>query len=156
MSGKVSGSSSSNLGGLDHRSGTCRENRWKSSWCCWDVRSSHAESVDVIRDVVDSLHKAVRVHVLVGTASHAKSVLCLSFGRVDVLVAEAELTELILSVELAGWSLDRDRDWSWGKRERLGCKRGSSWERVDEGGSSWEGGDHRCSSWEGMDQGLRS
>ena len=49
-----------------------------------------------------------------------------------------------------------DRDWGCGKRERLRCKRGSSWERVDEGGSSWEGGDHRCSSWEGMDQGLRS
>merc|ERR1711899_402405 len=100
-----------------HRSHQRGSSHHRLSTSHWDVCSSHAEAVDVVSDVVDSLHDAVGVHVLVGTASHPKGILGLSLGGVDVLVAEAELTKLILCVELAGGGCKGGRGWE--KPQRL-------------------------------------
>jgi len=66
----------------------------------WDVGSGNSESVDIISSVVNCLDHIVGINILVTSSGHSKSVLGLSSGRVDVLVTEAELTQLILSVEL--------------------------------------------------------
>ena len=112
MSGQVSSSCSSNLGGFSHRSWSDRE----SCRCSGNVCASHPEPVNVICDVVDSLDNAVGINILVAAASHTESILCLGFGRVDVLVTKTELTKLILCMELTGGSLDGHWKWSWSKQ----------------------------------------
>merc|ERR1719435_833887 len=66
------------------------------------VGALHAESVHVIRDVVDSLDKTVGIKVLVGPGGHSVGVTGLSPGGRAAGVAEGELAELILGVELVG------------------------------------------------------
>merc|ERR1719367_1921484 len=67
----------------------------------WNVGSSNSESIDIISNVVDSLENSIGIHILVTSSSHSKSILSFSLGRVDVLVSKAELSKLILSMELA-------------------------------------------------------
>merc|ERR1719309_1344470 len=66
------------------------------------VGSLDTESVDVVRDVVDSLEDAVSINILVGTGGHSVGVTGLSLGGRTSSVSEGELSELILSVELMG------------------------------------------------------
>jgi hypothetical protein len=164
VSGKMFSTSSSNFRGLNHGEGgnqgddgggcgSHREVGLDQSRSYGDVGSGHSESVDVVSSVVDSLHHIVGINILVAASGHTESVFWFRSGRVDVLVAKAELTQLVLGVELAGWSygsdggdgkrlgqgdrggskerlLDRDR-----LGERLGGerKRGRNWSRKDEG-----------------------
>ena len=111
------GASRSHFWGFEnrHRSHQRGSSHHRLSTSHWDVCSSHAEAVDVVGDVVDSLHDAVGVHVLVGTTGNSKGILGLSLGRVDVLVAETKLTKLILCVELAGGSCKGGREWGRGR-----------------------------------------
>merc|ERR1711997_811989 len=67
----------------------------------WDVGSSNSESIDIISNVVDSLENSIGINILVTSSGHSKSILSFSLGRVDVLVSKAELSKLILSMELA-------------------------------------------------------
>merc|ERR1739848_269275 len=62
---------------------------------------------------------------LVAASGHTESVLCFRSGRVDVLVAKTELTELVLGVELAGWRLNDGSYGSDGKRLGKGSGGGS-------------------------------
>ena len=97
-----------------------------------NVGGGNSESVDVVSSVVNSLNNVVGIHVLVAASGHTEGVLGFRSGRVDVLVSEAELTELVLGVELAGWRLHNRSDGSDGERlsqggsggnkERLGRK----------------------------------
>jgi len=75
-----------------------------------EVGGGHLESIDVVSGVVDSLDETVGIHVLVTSASHAENVSGFGSGRIVVLVTETELTELILSVELAGAGVDGSGD----------------------------------------------
>jgi len=89
------------------------------------------------------LKNAISINILVATTGHAKSILCLSLGRVDVLIAKAKLAKLILSMELAGrggWDSNRyrsrcNRKRGWGrcqsKRSRYLSKRKRDWGRSD-------------------------
>jgi len=106
------------------------------SWGYWDVGSSDSEPVHIVSGVVNSLDHVVGVHVLVTSSGHSEGVLGLGPGGVDVLVAEAELAQLVLGVELTGWRNDRSWD-HWGgdrgsQRER-GGDRGSEGERGGDG-----------------------
>ena len=65
-----------------------------------DVSGGYSEPVDIISRVVDGLDHIVGVHVLITSSGHTEGVLCLRPGRVDVLIAEAELAKLVLGVEL--------------------------------------------------------
>merc|ERR1712172_360404 len=120
-----------------------------------DVGGGHSESVDVVSSVVDSLHHIVGINVLVAASGHSESVLCFRSGRVDVLVAKAELTELVLSVELAGWRLNnRSYGSDGGEGKRLGEGGGGGYqERLRRKGErkgsrqDWlrdDGGGKRC------------
>merc|ERR1719312_1953488 len=66
-----------------------------------NVCSSNTETIDRVSNIVHSLKDTISINILVTTAGNAKSILCLSLGRVDVLIAKAKLTKLILSMELA-------------------------------------------------------
>ena len=143
VSGKMFSTSSSNFRGLNHRDGGHQgdggggcgshgEVSLDQSRSYGDVGSGHSESVDVVSSVVNSLNNVVGIHVLVAASGHTEGVLRFRSGRVDVLVSEAELTELVLGVELAGWRLHNGSDGSDGQRlsqggsggnkERLGRK----------------------------------
>jgi len=109
MSSKMFSSSSSHFRCLlrGHRcnQGSCSRSNWSSKSNSlrsnWDVGSSNSESIDVISNVVDSLENSIGIHILVTSSGHSKSILSFSLGRVDVLVSKAELSKLILSMELA-------------------------------------------------------
>merc|ERR1712172_478767 len=147
-----------NQGGGHGNLGSHREASLDQSRGYRDAGGGHSESVDVVSSVVNSLHHIVGINVLVAASGHSESVLCFRSGRVDVLVAKAELTKLVLGVELAGWRLNNGScgsDGGEGKRlgkgggggnqerlldgERLGKglsgerKRGMDWSRKDEG-----------------------
>merc|ERR1719458_1409232 len=92
---------------------------WLSSCHChWNVCARNPEPVDVIGDVVDCLNNAIRIHILVAAASHSEGILGLCLGRVDVLVAKAELAKFVLCMKLAGWSCKRSGERSWSKELR--------------------------------------
>jgi len=59
---------------------------------------------------VDSLDEPIGINILVTSSSNTEGISGFSSSRVDVLVTETELTELILSVELAGASMDGSSD----------------------------------------------
>merc|ERR1719150_1573911 len=48
-----------------------------------NVCTSNTETIDRVRNVVDSLKNTISINILVTTAGHAKSILCLSLGRVN-------------------------------------------------------------------------
>jgi hypothetical protein len=85
--------SSHNLRGVNDR---CRGN----SRSQWQVGSGHPESVDGIRNVVDSLDDAVGVDVAVSSTSHSVPGLGLVLGRWATSISIAVLSQLILSVVL--------------------------------------------------------
>jgi len=121
----------------------------RSSHGYGDVGGSNSESVDIIGNIVDGLQDVVGINILVATTGHAKGVLGLNPGRVDVLVAEAVLTELVLSVELAG---GHGGDGNRGNGGRLGDgDRGGKGGRSNREGSSMGGNLDR-----GGDKGSRS
>jgi len=66
-----------------------------------NICTSNTETIDRVSNVVHSLKDTISINILVTTAGNAKSILCLSLGRVDVLIAKAKLAKLILSMELA-------------------------------------------------------
>merc|ERR1719150_1081572 len=66
-----------------------------------DVCTNNTETIDRVSNVVDSLKNTISINILVTAAGHAKSILCFSLGRVNVLIAKAELAKFILSMELA-------------------------------------------------------
>ena len=106
------------------------------SWGYWDVGSSHSEPVNIVSGVVNSLDHVVGIDVLVTSSGHTEGVLSLGPGGVDVLVAEAELAQLVLGVELTGWRNDRSWDhWGWdgGSQRKRGRDRGSEGERGRDG-----------------------
>jgi len=80
---------------------------------------------------VGGLEDTVGVNILVASSGHTESIPRFSLGRVDVLVTKVELTELILSVKLAGGNRGDGRgNWSrsssqgsrsQGGRESQGC-----------------------------------
>merc|ERR1719367_2448358 len=84
---------------------SCSRSYWSSNSNSfrgnWNVSSSNSESIDIISNVVDSLENSIGIHILVTSSGHSKSILSFSLGRVDVLVSKAELSKLILSMELA-------------------------------------------------------
>merc|ERR1711936_196643 len=89
----------------------------------WDVGGGYSEPVDIISRVVDGLDHIVGVHVLITSSGHTEGVLCLRPGRVDVLIAEAELAKLVLGVELTGWRGNGRHQWGWdGGCQRLCCR----------------------------------
>jgi len=49
-------------------------NSW-SSWGNWDISSSNSESIDIIRDVVDSLENSIGINILVTSSGDTKSIL---------------------------------------------------------------------------------
>jgi len=111
VSSKMLGTSGGNFRSLLHRYGGDKRGRDRNFWsngksnCSssgsyWDIGGGNSESVDIISSVVNCLDHIVGINILVTSSGHSKSVLGLSSGRVDVLVTEAELTQLILSVEL--------------------------------------------------------
>jgi len=97
---------------------------------------------------VGGLEHTIGINVLVATTGHAESIPCFLSGRVGVLVAKADLSELILGVELAGgdsWGSSNDRSHSceWCSH-RLGSNRSGSCvnrNRIDK--SSRGSMDHR-------------
>merc|ERR1711936_1105517 len=90
-----------------------RQGQGGSSGGHGDVGGGYSEPVNIVSRVVDGLDHIVGVHVLITSSGHTEGVLCLRPGRVDVLIAEAELAKLVLGVELTGWG-----DWL---REVEGC-----------------------------------
>jgi hypothetical protein len=133
---------------------------WEGGSGHGDVGAGHTETVDVIGDVVDSLYEAVSVDILISPTSDSEGVLGLSLGRVDVLVTKAELTELILCMELAGWGLNGGLDGGleWGLDRTL--EGGLEWGldlglecRLD---GAWEGGWADKMGFRGKPQWLRS
>merc|ERR1719245_1890451 len=108
-----------------------------------NICTSNTEAIDRVSDIVHSLKNAISINILVATTGHAKSILCLSLGRVDVLIAKAKLAKFILSMELAGrggWDSNRyrsrcNRKRGWGrcqsKRSRYLSKRKRDWGRSD-------------------------
>ena len=157
MSSKVFSSSSSNFRGLfrgnrGHQGGSSwghrgnRESSWGSLRGHRDVGASHSESIDIISNVVHSLENSIGIHILIASSGHSKGILGLSLGTMDVLVSKAELSKLILSMELVGrsnWS-NRGNGSCQGERGR-GCNR--------EGGSNWDRG---CSKRSRREDRLRS
>jgi hypothetical protein len=86
-------------------------------WSDWEVGSSNSETVDWVRDVVDSLGDTVGINVAVSTSGHSESVLALRFGTWTSRIAIAVLAKFILSMELGGGQ-------SWGNNatiDELGC-----------------------------------
>jgi len=77
------------------------ETKWSSSRGDRNVGGGNSESVDIISSVMDSLDNVVGINILVASSGDSEGVLGFSSGRVDVLVAEAELTQLVLGMELA-------------------------------------------------------
>jgi len=181
VSGEMFSSSSSNFRGLNHGErgdegddgggrGSHGEVSLDQSGSHGDVGGGNSEAVDVVSRVVDSLDDIVGINILVTASGDSKSILCFRSGRVDVLVSKAELTELVLGVELTGWRLNNGsyggdgkrmgKGGSGGKDERLvdgkrlrkglscECKRGMNWgmnwSRKDEGlvSQSYWSGDH--------------
>jgi len=62
---------------------------------------------------------------LVAATGNSEGILGLCLGRVDVLVAKAELAKLVLCMELTGWSCKRGGERSWSNKFRgngLGSK----------------------------------
>jgi len=109
MSSKMFSSCSSHFRCL-HRGHWCNQRSCsRSNWSSksnslrghWDVGSSNSESIGVISNVVDSLENSIGINILVTSSGHSKSILSFSLGGVDVLVSKAELSKLILSMELA-------------------------------------------------------
>jgi hypothetical protein len=143
VSGKMFSTSSSNFRGLNHGDGGNQgddgggcgshgEVGLDQSRSYGDIGSGHSESIDVVSSVVDSLDHIVGINVLVAASGHTESVLGFRSGRVDVLVAKAELTQLVLGVELAGRRLNNRSYWGdGGNGERLGQgDRGGGQERL--------------------------
>jgi len=89
-----------------------------------DVSGGYSEAVDVVSSVVDSLDHVVGINVLIAASGHSESVLRFSSGGVDVLIAKAELPQLVLGVELAGGRLNYGSHGNWGDGKRMG--KGSS------------------------------
>jgi len=78
-----------------------REGNIGSSRSNRNVCTSNTETIDRVSNIVHSLKNTISINILVTATGNAKSILCLSLGRVDVLIAKAELAKLILSMELA-------------------------------------------------------
>merc|ERR1711878_174455 len=115
MSSKVFSSSSSNFRGL------FRGNRGHQGGSSWgyrghrDVGASHSESIDIISNVVHSLENSIGIHILIASSGHSKGILGLSLGTMDILVSKAELSKLILGMELVGRS-------NWSNRGNGSCQ----------------------------------
>lgn len=143
VSGEMFGTSSGDFRGLSHGErgnqggggrgfGSHGEASLDQSGGHGDVGGGHSESVDVVSSVVHSLNHIVGIDVLVAASGHTEGILGFRSGRVDVLVSKAELTELVLGVELAGWRLHNGgyggdgksvgERGSRGNQERLGRK----------------------------------
>ena len=88
VGGEMVSASSSNFRSLNYGN--------RASSCYWDVGSSDSEPVDIVSSVVDGLDDIVGVNVLITSSGHTESVLGFRPGGVDVLVAEAELSQLVL------------------------------------------------------------
>merc|ERR1712025_1351543 len=81
--------------------------KWSSSWDSWsdwEVGAGNSESVDWVGNIVDSLEETVGVNILVGAGGHSIGVSGLSSGQWTTSVSKRELSKLILSMELCGWS----------------------------------------------------
>jgi len=65
-----------------------------------NVCTSNTEAIDRVSDIVHSLKNAISINILVATTGHTKSILCLSLGRVNILITKAKLAKLILGMEL--------------------------------------------------------
>jgi len=61
---------SSFRGNWGNKRGSC----W-SSWGNWDIGGSNSESIDIIRDVVDSLENSIGINILVTSSGDTKSIL---------------------------------------------------------------------------------
>jgi len=101
-SSQMFSTSSSYLWCVLHRKRGNRKDNIRSCRSHRDIGTSNSESVDRVRHIVHSLQYSISVHILVTTMGDTKSILGLNAGRVDILVAKAELAKLILSMELAG------------------------------------------------------
>merc|ERR1712012_314623 len=152
MSSKMFSSSSCNFRCLCYSNrgykGGCFRGKWGnkggscwSSWGNWDISSSNSESIDIIRDVVDSLENSIGINILVTSSGDTKSILGFSSGRVNILVSKTELSKLILSMELTRWSCNWS-NWNWGNYWCWGSSKGSlGWKGnwgSSKGGRCWE------------------
>merc|ERR1719410_3017393 len=131
MSSKMFSSSSSNFRGLFRGN---RGHQGGSSWGHRDVGASHSESIDIISNVVNGLENSIGIHILIASSGHSKSILGLSLGTMDILVSKAELSKLILGMELVGRSNWSNRGNGSCQGERSG---GCNWDR---GGGEGNGG----------------
>jgi len=87
------GSSNWNLrGNRKGNIGCSRSNR--------NVCTSNTETIDRVSNIVHSLENSISINILITASGYAKGILGLSLGRVNVLIAEAELAKLILCMEL--------------------------------------------------------
>jgi len=77
---------------------------------------------------VGGLEDTVGVNILVASSGHTESIPRFSLGRVDVLVTKVELTELILSMELAGGN-------RWDSYRGSGSRQGQRSRSRDQGGN---------------------
>merc|ERR1719189_2958427 len=155
MSSKVFSSSSSNFrcllrGNRGHQGGSSwghrgnRESSWGSLRGHRDVGTSHSESIDIISNVVDSLENSIGIHILIASSGHSKGILGLSLGTMDILVSKAELSKLILGMELVGRSHWSNRGNGSCQRERGGGSSKGSRSREDRLRSrdrSWDKGE---------------
>merc|ERR1712127_1155228 len=120
-------------------------NSSRSSGSYGDVGGGNSESVDVVSGVVNSLNHVVGINVLVAASGHSEGVLGFRPGRVDVLVSEAELTKLVLGVELAGWRLHNGSYGCNGKMMSEGGSGGNQERLVDGNRLGRKGERHRLS-----------
>jgi len=113
MGSKVFSFSGSNLRSINHRfkgSNKGDSRYFRGNWegnirvgsSNRKVGGSNSESIDRVGDVVGGLEDTVGINILVAATGHSKGITGFSLGRVDILVAKVKLTELILSMELAG------------------------------------------------------
>jgi len=72
-----------------------------------EVGGRDSESVDGVRDVLGSLEDSVGINILVGASGHSIGIPGLRPGTWAASVAERELSELVLSMELRGSSWSR-------------------------------------------------
>jgi len=115
MSSQMFSTSSSNFRCFNNRDGSRNKRGNRDLRCNWkgnigiscsnrEVGGSNSESIDRVRNVLSGLKDAIGIHILISSSGHSKGIPGLSLGRVDVVIAKAELTKLILSMELAGGS----------------------------------------------------
>merc|ERR1711892_836756 len=105
-----------------------------------NVGTSYPETIDRISNIVDSLENSISINILITATGYTKSIPGFSLGRVNVFISKAELTKLILSMELAGggrWNGSR-------KRSRCKSKRSRCWGRCKSNRGRALGKSKRC------------